>query len=114
MTRTWWVALSAAFKRRSRRRGWCRWMFCSSVSVCHCATPPFARRRRSEWWFDALDVAIHDARSASEGESGRLVVGYPSSLAYSGLTELLRAFQIVSNNPFFSNTRIPTETAHER
>jgi DNA-binding transcriptional LysR family regulator len=43
--------------------------------------------------FDALDVAIHDARNASEGESGRLVVGYPSSLAYSGLTELLRAFR---------------------
>src|SRR5450432_266347 len=43
--------------------------------------------------FDTLDVAIHDARSASQGESGRLVVGYPSSLAYSGLTELLRAFR---------------------
>ncbi len=43
--------------------------------------------------FDTLDVAIHDARSASAGESGRLVVGYPSSLAYSGLTELLRAFR---------------------
>jgi DNA-binding transcriptional LysR family regulator len=43
--------------------------------------------------FDAIDVAIHDARSASQGESGRLVVGYPSSLAYSGLTELLRAFR---------------------
>src|ERR1700761_5855229 len=43
--------------------------------------------------FDALDAAIHDARSASEGESGRLVIGFPSSLAYSGLTELLRAFR---------------------
>jgi DNA-binding transcriptional LysR family regulator len=41
----------------------------------------------------ALEVAVHDARSASEGQSGRLVVGYPSSLAYSGLTELLRAFR---------------------
>jgi len=48
---------------------------------------------RARQVFDALDVAIHDARSASEGESGRLVVGYPSSLAYSGLTELLRAFR---------------------
>ena len=47
---------------------------------------------RARQVFDAIDVAIHDARSASEGESGRLVVGYPSSLAYSGLTELLRAF----------------------
>ncbi len=48
---------------------------------------------RARQVFDALDAAIHDARSASEGESGRLVVGYPSSLAYSGLTELLRAFR---------------------
>lgn len=48
---------------------------------------------RARQVFDAVDVAIHDARSASEGESGRLVVGYPSSLAYSGLTELLRAFR---------------------
>jgi DNA-binding transcriptional LysR family regulator len=48
---------------------------------------------RAEQVFTALDAAIHDARSASEGESGRLIVGYPSSLAYSGLTELLRAFR---------------------
>ncbi|HWZ90747.1 MAG TPA: LysR substrate-binding domain-containing protein [Polyangiaceae bacterium] len=43
--------------------------------------------------FDTLDAAVHDARSVGEGESGRLVIGYPSSLAYSGLTELLRAFR---------------------
>jgi DNA-binding transcriptional LysR family regulator len=48
---------------------------------------------RTRQVFDALEVAVHDARSASEGESGRLVIGYPSSLAYSGLTELLRAFR---------------------
>ena len=48
---------------------------------------------RTRQVFDALDVAVHDARSASEGQSGRLVIGYPSSLAYSGLTELLRAFR---------------------
>ncbi len=43
--------------------------------------------------FDALDAAVHDAESASRGESGRLIIGFPSSLAYSGLTELLRAFR---------------------
>src|SRR6478609_8378054 len=48
---------------------------------------------RARQVFEALDVAIHDARSASDGETGRLVIGYPSSLAYSGLTELLRAFR---------------------
>ncbi|HEY0463672.1 MAG TPA: LysR substrate-binding domain-containing protein, partial [Polyangiaceae bacterium] len=64
---------------RSRRR----------VELTPAGTALLGRARQV---FDALDVAIHDARSASEGESGRLVVGYPSSLAYSGLTELLRAF----------------------
>jgi DNA-binding transcriptional LysR family regulator len=43
--------------------------------------------------FEAIDLAVHEAARASKGESGRLVVGYPSSLAYSGLTELLRAYR---------------------
>ncbi|WP_437726281.1 LysR substrate-binding domain-containing protein [Sorangium sp. So ce861] len=43
--------------------------------------------------FDALDLAVHEARRASVGETGRLVVGYLSSLAYSGITELVRAFR---------------------
>ena len=34
-----------------------------------------------------------EARRASRGELGRIAVGYPSSVAYSGLTELLRAFR---------------------
>jgi DNA-binding transcriptional LysR family regulator len=42
--------------------------------------------------FDALDLAVHQARRASVGEFGRIVVGYISSLAYSGLTEVIRAF----------------------
>jgi len=65
---------------RSRRR----------VELTPAGTALLGRTRQV---FDALEVAIHDARSASEGDSGRLVVGYPSSLAYSGLTELLRAFR---------------------
>ena len=65
---------------RSRRR----------VELTPAGTALLGRARQV---FDALDVAVHDARSASEGESGRLVIGYPSSLAYSGLTELLRAFR---------------------
>jgi DNA-binding transcriptional LysR family regulator len=65
---------------RSRRR----------VELTPAGTALLGRARQV---FDALEVAIHDARSASEGGSGRLVVGYPSSLAYSGLTELLRAFR---------------------
>lgn len=48
---------------------------------------------RAQQVFDALDVAIHDARSAAQGDTGRIVIGFPSSLAYSGLTELLRAFR---------------------
>jgi DNA-binding transcriptional LysR family regulator len=43
--------------------------------------------------FEAVDLAVHEARRAAAGESGRIAVGYLSSLAYSGLTELLRAFR---------------------
>jgi DNA-binding transcriptional LysR family regulator len=49
--------------------------------------------RHARHVFEAIDLAVHEARRASKGESGRLVVGYPSSLAYSGLTELLRAYR---------------------
>lgn len=42
--------------------------------------------------FDAVDLAVREARRASVGETGRVVVGYLSSLAYSGITDLLRAF----------------------
>jgi DNA-binding transcriptional LysR family regulator len=43
--------------------------------------------------FDAVDLAIHEAQRAGRGESGRLVVGYPSTYAYSGLPEVVRAFR---------------------
>ncbi|MDB4933865.1 MAG: hypothetical protein JWP87_837 [Labilithrix sp.] len=43
--------------------------------------------------FDALELAVHEADRASRGESGRVVVGYPSTFAYSGLPELVRAFR---------------------
>lgn len=43
--------------------------------------------------FDALDLAVHQARRASAGELGRVVVGYLSSLAYSGIIELIRGFR---------------------
>jgi DNA-binding transcriptional LysR family regulator len=42
---------------------------------------------------EALELGVREARRAASGEIGRIVVGYPSSLAYSGLTELLRAFR---------------------
>ena len=40
-----------------------------------------------------LELGVREARSTHLGERGRVSVGYPSSLAYSGLTELLRAFR---------------------
>ncbi len=43
--------------------------------------------------FEALEVAVRETRRAGEGHSGRLAIGYPASLAYSGLTQLLRAFR---------------------
>src|SRR5262245_59259874 len=42
--------------------------------------------------FEALGLAVKQARRASVGELGRVVVGYISSLAYSGIIELIRAF----------------------
>ncbi|MGZ3421620.1 MAG: LysR family substrate-binding domain-containing protein [Polyangiales bacterium] len=36
---------------------------------------------------------MREARRAAVGEVGRISIGYPSSLAYTGLTELLRAFR---------------------
>ena len=42
---------------------------------------------------EAIDVGVREARRTSLGEQGRVSVGYPSSLAHSGLTELLRAFR---------------------
>jgi len=43
--------------------------------------------------FEAVDLAIRDARRAAAGQAGRLVVGYPSSVAFTGLVEILRAFR---------------------
>jgi DNA-binding transcriptional LysR family regulator len=42
---------------------------------------------------DAVELAVRETRRAGAGHSGRVSIGYPSSLAYSGLTQLLRAFR---------------------
>jgi DNA-binding transcriptional LysR family regulator len=43
--------------------------------------------------FAELELGVVEARRAKAGESGRIVVAYPSSLATSGLTELLRFYR---------------------
>jgi len=43
--------------------------------------------------FDLLDLAVRDARRAAAGKTGRITIGYPSSVAFSGLVEVLRAFR---------------------
>jgi DNA-binding transcriptional LysR family regulator len=48
---------------------------------------------RARHLFTEVDSAIHEARRAHDGETGRISVAYLSSLAYSGLTRLLRAFR---------------------
>jgi DNA-binding transcriptional LysR family regulator len=48
---------------------------------------------RARYVFEEVDRAVHEARRASAGETGRIAVGYLSSLAYSGLTRFLRAFR---------------------
>jgi DNA-binding transcriptional LysR family regulator len=42
---------------------------------------------------DAAERAALETQRAGRGEFGRLVIGYPSSIAYSGLTEILRAYR---------------------
>jgi DNA-binding transcriptional LysR family regulator len=42
---------------------------------------------------DAVGLALQQARRAGAGEIGRLAIGYPSSLTFSGLVEILRAFR---------------------
>src|SRR5260221_12051706 len=38
--------------------------------------------------FEGLEIAVRETRRAGAGHSGRLSIGYPSSLAYSGLSGL--------------------------
>src|SRR5690349_16118187 len=41
----------------------------------------------------SLEAGVREARQASIGERGRLAIGYPASLAHTGLVGLLRAFR---------------------
>ncbi|MDF3065661.1 MAG: hypothetical protein K0R38_1262 [Polyangiaceae bacterium] len=42
---------------------------------------------------ESVELAVRETRRAGAGHRGRMSIGYPSSLAYSGLTQLLRAFR---------------------
>ncbi len=43
--------------------------------------------------FESVDLAVREAHRASLGHTGRIAVAYPSSLAYSGLPNLLRCYR---------------------
>ena len=43
--------------------------------------------------FEVIELGTQEARRAAAGQIGRIVVGYPSSVASSGLPELLGAFR---------------------
>ncbi|EYF05175.1 LysR substrate-binding domain-containing protein [Chondromyces apiculatus] len=60
------------------------------VELTHAGTVFLGHVRRV---FGALDLAVHDARRASAGETGRVVVGYLSSLTYTGIVDLVRAYR---------------------
>jgi len=49
---------------------------------------PHARRV-----FEIIDAGAHEARRAAAGQIGRIAVGYPTSVAFGGLAELLLAFR---------------------
>ncbi|MFO0551115.1 MAG: LysR substrate-binding domain-containing protein [Polyangiaceae bacterium] len=51
----------------------------------------FLQRARAV--LEGADEAVKAARRASKGETGRVAVGYLSSMAYTGIAELLRAFR---------------------
>jgi DNA-binding transcriptional LysR family regulator len=42
---------------------------------------------------EAVEIGVREARRAGAGHSGRVSIGYPPSLAYGGLTAVLRAFR---------------------
>lgn len=42
---------------------------------------------------ESVEIGVREVRRAGAGHSGRVSIGYPPSLAYSGLTEVLRAFR---------------------
>jgi DNA-binding transcriptional LysR family regulator len=50
-------------------------------------------REHAERILSALEVARQDTQRAGRGESGVLRIGYVSSVAYSGIGELLRAYR---------------------
>jgi DNA-binding transcriptional LysR family regulator len=59
--------------------------------------------------FDALDVGVREARRASVGETGRISIGYPSSVAFSGLPQLLLAFRARSPGVAISLREMPPQ-----
>lgn len=65
---------------RSRRR----------VELSSAGAVFFAHARKL---LESVETAVHEARRTHAGERGRVAVGYPSSLAYTGLVGLLRAFR---------------------
>ncbi|AKT41783.1 LysR family transcriptional regulator [Chondromyces crocatus] len=44
--------------------------------------------------FGTVELALQETKRASVGETGRLVIGYLSSLAYSGIIDLVRAYRL--------------------
>jgi DNA-binding transcriptional LysR family regulator len=43
--------------------------------------------------FEVIDDGVHEARRAAAGQIGRIAVGYPTSVAFGGLVDLLGAFR---------------------
>lgn len=81
---------------RSRRR--------VELTAAGVALLPHARRV-----FAALDVAMVEARRAAAGQIGRITVGYPASVAFSGLPELIRAFRARSPDVEVSLRELPPQ-----
>ena len=59
--------------------------------------------------FQEVELGTRAARRAAAGEIGRIAIGYPSSLAYTGLTDVLRAFRTRSPSVEVSLRELPPQ-----
>ncbi|MET0591443.1 MAG: LysR substrate-binding domain-containing protein, partial [Polyangiaceae bacterium] len=59
--------------------------------------------------FETLEIGVSAARRAALGRSGRITIAYPSSVAFSGLYEILRVFHTRSPSVEVSLRELPPQ-----
>ena len=72
-------------------------------------TPGDAFLEHARRVFETLELGITAAKRAAAGKSGRIVIAYPSSVAFSGLHELFRLFHTRLPNVEVSLRELPPQ-----